>query len=788
MPKARVQQRANKQCNWSFEPSYCRPPALECLTRTKANVNYNHAMSYNVLKNTKPCYAAPPELAAADRAHYPFGSYASTPVVRRGRRRVDPCNTCNVPRWSPTDCQQPARVDDFTRTRRNVHGDYQSALEQGPPAPDFKVPRTIVGPHSLPPVCCVSPTKAKTASRRRPADADASCNFPRWSPTDCQRPARVDDFTRTRQNVHGDDHSALEQASPAPDFKVPRTTIVGPHSLPPVCCVSPTKAKTASRRRPADADASCNVPRWSPTDCQQPARVDDFTRTRQNVHGDDQSRLEQAPAANFKVPRTTGPHTPPPVRCVAPTEANEADSRWRAHADASCDVASAPSELAAADRAHYPFGSYASTPVVRRIYRRVDPCNTCDGPRWSPTDCQRAAKVDDFTRTRRNVHGDDQSTLEQAPPGDFKMLHLPPPVRCVTPTEANALCGRRRADADTICDLPRWSATDCQRPARVDDFTQTCRNIHGDQFIYQSTLEQAPPADFEMLHSPPAVRCVTPTEANAVCGRRRAVADTSCDFPRWSPTDCQRPARVDDFARPRWNIHGDYQSPLELGPPTLDFNVPQTTILGPHPPSPVCCPHSGASTSLVCNDQFERTKYNIIGPQKPAPLRFPLRSDDFVNSKRNLFGPAVTLPLRFPQRTSDLDDTSRNVFGHTPFCARSSTQPYQNTFNRIHGKALLNAARTVTPLAAKRQNISSMAGHSEAPQSRYYFDNICHLFGVKAPIASKSENRQVLLTGGLFRAHFGKRLLPRDAMRKRGTSRRPVSVSHTGVRSYFFST
>ena len=701
MPKARVQQRANKQCNWSFEPSYCRPPALECLTRTKANVNYNHAMSYNVLKNTKPCYAAPPELAAADRAHYPFGSYASTPVVRRGRRRVDPCNTYNVPRWSPTDCQQPARVDDFTRTRRNVHGDYQSALEQGPPAPDFKVPRTIVGPHSL----------------------------------------------------------------------------------PPVCCVSPTKAKTASRRRPADADASCNVPRWSPTDCQQPARVDDFTRTRQNVHGDDQSRLEQAPAANFKVPRTTGPHTPPPVRCVAPTEANAADSRWRAHADASCDVASAPSELAAADCARYPFGSYASTPVVRRIYRRVDPCNTCDVPRWSPTDCQRAAKVDDFTRTRRNVHGDDQSTLEQAPPGDFKMLHLPPPVRCVTPTEANALCGRRRADADTICDLPRWSPTDCQRPARVDDFTQTCRNIHGDQFIYQSTLEQAPPADFKMLHSPPAVRCVTPTEANAVCGRRRAVADTSCDFPRWSPTDCQRPARVDDFARTRWNIHGDYQSPLELGPPTLDFNVPQTTILGLHPPSPVCCLHSGASTSPVCNDQFERTKYNIIGPQKPAPLRFPLRSDDFVNSKRNLFGPAVTLPLRFPQRTSDLDDTSRNVFGHTPFCARSSTQPYQNTFNRIHGKALLNAPRTVTPLAAKRQNISSMAGHSEAPQSRYYFDNICHLFGVKAPTARKSENRQVLLTGGLFRAHFGKRLLPRDAMRKRGTSRPAAGVCQSHWRT-----
>jgi len=244
----------------------------------------------------------------------------------------------------------------------------------------------------------------------------------------------------------------------------------------------------------------------------------------------------------------------------------------------------------------------------------------------------------------------------------------------------------------------------------------------------------------------------------AVVHRRRDAGD-GCDGPCWSPSDCQRPPSVDDFTRTQRNIHGGDQPTLKPAPPA-DFNSPRTTILGLHLLPPVCCPHPGASTSPVINEQFERTKYNIIGPQKLAPLRFPVRIDDFINSKHNLFEPATTVPvpLRFPQRTSAFEDTKRNVFGpHLPFTARQSQQPQENTFDHLFGKTILNAPRTVTPPLPLRQNINvfSMTGRSQTPprfqpRPEISFGNTYnHLFGRETPVIPKSEHRQVLLPSSL---------------------------------------
>jgi len=244
------------------------------------------------------------------------------------------------------------------------------------------------------------------------------------------------------------------------------------------------------------------------------------------------------------------------------------------------------------------------------------------------------------------------------------------------------------------------------------------------------------------------------TDTPPVVVRRRRDAGDSCDVPRWSP-DCPRPPSVDDFTRTHRNIHGDELPTLKPAAPA-DFNEPKITILGPHLLPPVCCPHPDTPTSPVINEQFERSKNNIFGSQKSAPLRFPNRPDDFINSTRNLFGPATTIPLRFPQRTSDFDDTKRNVFGpplpYRP--SRPSLHPHENTFDHLFGKTVLHAPRTVTPPPALRQNVDifSMIGRSHTPprfqprQELSFGNTYNHLFGRKTPVISKSEHRrQVLL-------------------------------------------
>jgi len=232
----------------------------------------------------------------------------------------------------------------------------------------------------------------------------------------------------------------------------------------------------------------------------------------------------------------------------------------------------------------------------------------------------------------------------------------------------------------------------------------------------------------------------------AVVHRRRDASD-SC-VPRWSP-DCQRPPSVDDLTRTHRNIHGEDLPTLKPAAPA-DFNVPKTTILGPHLLTPVCSPHPGTSVSPVINEQFERTKYNIIGPQIPEPLRHSHRADDFINTKRNLFGPATTVPLRFPQRTSDFDDTKRNVFGPPiPFSVRPTLHPHENTYDHLFGKTVLHAPRTVTPPAALRQNIdfSLVAKRSQTPprfqpRPEMSFGNTYnHLFGRKTPVIPKYHHR-----------------------------------------------
>jgi len=70
---------------------------------------------------------------------------------------------------------------------------------------------------------------------RRRRSAEDSCDRPRWSPRYCLRPPSVDDFTRTHRNIHGDNEPTL-RSTPPDDFNEPRTTILGPHPQPPLCC------------------------------------------------------------------------------------------------------------------------------------------------------------------------------------------------------------------------------------------------------------------------------------------------------------------------------------------------------------------------------------------------------------------------------------------------------------------------------------------------------------------------------------------------------------------------
>ena len=236
-----------------------------------------------------------------------------------------------------------------------------------------------------------------------------------------------------------------------------------------------------------------------------------------------------------------------------------------------------------------------------------------------------------------------------------------------------------------------------------------------------------------------------------VGGRRRGrhVADYDAG-PCWSPCRA-RPPSVDDFTRTHRNVHGDHQ-PTTCPPPTpADFNEPHTTILGPHLPLPDCCPYPSSSASPPA--QFERTKYNVIGPQSPAPLRFPARTDDFVNSSRNLFGPATAVPLRFPQRTSDFDDTKRNVFGpQTAFRARPSIRPFDNTFNKLFGKPCRKHRHVVTPppRAAGRDIDVFWTAEQSHPARQLNrppensFGNTCHrLLGTETPVVRKCQHSKL---------------------------------------------
>jgi len=293
----------------------------------------------------------------------------------------------------------------------------------------------------------------------------------------------------------------------------------------------------------------------------------------------------------------------------------------------------------------------------------------------------------------------------------------------------------------------------------TDSYVRSMQSSWYEDMINGPAYSFAPPviADADRTHE----RLFgTDTPLEAVVRRRRDAGD-GCELPLWSP-DCQRPPSVDDFTRTHRNIHGD-ELPTFKPPAPPDFNEPQTTILGPHLLPPVCCPHPGRSCSPVTNEQFERTKYNIIGPQKPVPLRLPPRPDDFIDSQRKLFGPATPIPLRFPRQTSGFDDTKRNLFGPPlPYCARPPNPApmhlLENTFEHLFGKTVMRVPpRTVTPPPAQRQNIDvlSMAERSYTPprfqpRPETFFGNTYnHLFGRKTPVIPNSQHRQVLLPSAM---------------------------------------
>jgi len=300
-------------------------------------------------------------------------------------------------------------------------------------------------------------------------------------------------------------------------------------------------------------------------------------------------------------------------------------------------------------------------------------------------------------------------------------------------------------------------------PEATDVHLKSLQSSWYDDMISAPAYDRAPPmlADADRTHNhlfgaddpPPAV----------FRGRRRPGAGDSFDVPFWSP-DCQRPPSEDDFTRTHRNIHGDDVPNLPtLKPPAPpDFNAPRTTIIGPHLLPPVCCQDhpAGTSTSPVINERFERSRYNVIGPQSPEPLRRPHRPNDFTNSKLNVFGPPTPVPLRFPQRISDFDVTRRNLFGSpVPYRARRpSLRPYDNSFDHLFGKtAVVHMPLYIPPAPpALRQNINVLSPTAVLrsrtpprfqPRPEASFDNTYdHLFGKITPSAiPKYHYRQGLL-------------------------------------------
>jgi len=286
----------------------------------------------------------------------------------------------------------------------------------------------------------------------------------------------------------------------------------------------------------------------------------------------------------------------------------------------------------------------------------------------------------------------------------------------------------------------------------TDAYRKSFQSTWYDDMISKPAYATAPPvlADDDRTHN----RLFGTASPAVVRRRRRDAGDCSCDVPRWSP-DCQRPPSVDDFTRTHRNIHGDQLPTLKPPAPPV-FNVPRTTILGPHLLPPVCCPHPGTSTSPVSNERFERSRYNVIGPQTPEPLRRPHRPDDFVNSKLNLFGPPTPVPVRFPRRLSDFDDTKRNLFGSpVPYRARRPPlRVHDNTFDHLFGKTATILMPLTTPPPALRQNIDVLSptavlrSHTPPrfqPRPEASFDNTYdHLFGRRTPVIPKYQYRQVL--------------------------------------------
>lgn len=220
--------------------------------------------------------------------------------------------------------------------------------------------------------------------------------------------------------------------------------------------------------------------------------------------------------------------------------------------------------------------------------------------------------------------------------------------------------------------------------------------------------------------------------------------------PQWTPRDNQpRPPSVDEFTRTRRNVHGDGQPTLQPEPSPAELNKPQTSFL--YHPQPLCRCHPDTPTSPVDIAEFERTRYNVIGPQSPAPLRLPARPDDFANTSRDVFGPNTPPPPRLPQRTSDFDDTRRDLFGpHTPLVTRPSLRPHEKTFDDLFGKTPPHAPRTVAtpPQMRHSMNIFSMTGRQTPPRRKprpeNSFENTYrHVLGRATPVIRESQHRQV---------------------------------------------
>lgn len=260
---------------------------------------------------------------------------------------------------------------------------------------------------------------------------------------------------------------------------------------------------------------------------------------------------------------------------------------------------------------------------------------------------------------------------------------------------------------------PRWVPRDCRCYPNEEDFVPQRTVINSDAKVrslqqsswyndmtVQPTYTSRPLVVADRTHdhlfgetlpAPPVVRRPDPGHV--------------CNSPRWSPSDCPHPPAVDDFTRTRRNIHGDEQPLARPVVAPVSCTTPRT-ILAPDILPSVCCPPAGSSP--VVNEEYERTRHNVFGPNDPVPLRLPVRTDDFVKSNLNLFGSAITLPLRLPQRTSDFDDSKRSLFGpHPPYVpSRPSLKPLENTYDDLFGKCQPRTPPRVTPPPALKQNIN----------------------------------------------------------------------------------